>query len=59
MAAAYGPSGPSDDELKALLAQCTVEEKIQLLSLKNFWETANIDRLDIPSLKVRSSAVSL
>lgn len=43
---------PSDGELVALLAQCTIEEKIALLSLKNVWETADVDRLDIPSLKV-------
>lgn len=35
-----------------LLAQLTLDEKILLLAGKNFWETHEIDRLAIPSLKV-------
>ncbi|CAK7226915.1 hypothetical protein SCUCBS95973_006361 [Sporothrix curviconia] len=42
---------PSDGDLAALLTQCTIEEKISLLSLKNVWETAAVDRVGIPSLK--------
>ncbi|KAF6806628.1 thermostable beta-glucosidase b [Colletotrichum sojae] len=43
---------PLDDELLALLSQLTTDEKISLLSGKNSWETPEIDRLSIPSLKV-------
>ncbi|PWY93219.1 hypothetical protein BO94DRAFT_512249 [Aspergillus sclerotioniger CBS 115572] len=39
------------DGTNALLYQLTLEEKISLLSGKNMWETHNIDRLNIPSLK--------
>ncbi|KAL1411913.1 hypothetical protein Q8F55_002899 [Vanrija albida] len=35
-----------------LVKQLTVGEKIQLLAGKNFWETAEIPRLAIPSVKV-------
>lgn len=43
---------PSDEELKTLIQQLTLEEKISLLAGKSTWETASISRLDIPSLKV-------
>ncbi|VUC37236.1 unnamed protein product [Clonostachys rosea] len=36
----------------SLLAQMTLDEKILLLAGKNFWETHEIPRLGIPSLKV-------
>lgn len=39
-------------DIDVLLQQLTVDEKISLLSGKNVWETANIDRLSIPSLKL-------
>ncbi|KAI8649153.1 Beta-glucosidase [Fusarium keratoplasticum] len=43
---------PTDAELLELLSQLTTSEKISLLAGKNSWETQNIDRLNIPSLKV-------
>lgn len=33
-----------------LINQLTLEEKASLLSGKNFWETVNVDRLNIPSI---------
>ena len=33
-----------------LISQMTLEEKISLLSGKDFWQTQNIDRLNIPSI---------
>lgn len=39
-------------DIEALLGQMTLDEKIQLLAGKNMWETQEIPRLDIPSLKV-------
>ena len=44
---------PSDDELKQLCSQLTEDEKISLLAAKNVWETPEIERLGVPSLKVR------
>ncbi|ETS79302.1 hypothetical protein PFICI_09155 [Pestalotiopsis fici W106-1] len=41
----------SSERVAALLAALTLEEKCQLLSGKNMWKTANIDRLGIRSLK--------
>ncbi|KAF3025533.1 hypothetical protein E8E14_009464 [Neopestalotiopsis sp. 37M] len=41
----------TSEKVAALLAALTLEEKCQLLSGKNMWETANIDRLGIRSLK--------
>ncbi|KAM0335577.1 hypothetical protein ACHAQA_000625 [Verticillium albo-atrum] len=38
--------------IDALLGQMTLDEKILLLAGKNFWETHEIPRLNIPSLKV-------
>ncbi|PLB48748.1 glycoside hydrolase [Aspergillus steynii IBT 23096] len=35
-----------------LLQSLTLEEKVDLLAGKNMWETTNIDRLHIPSLKM-------
>lgn len=49
---------PSDTELSSLLAKLTLDEKISMLSGKNVWETTNIDRLGIPSLKVPQFASS-
>ncbi|RAH81927.1 putative beta-glucosidase precursor [Aspergillus japonicus CBS 114.51] len=42
------PSSTVDQLLQSL----TLEEKVALLAGKNMWETANIDRLHIPSLKM-------
>ncbi|KAM5343512.1 hypothetical protein ACJ41O_012049 [Fusarium nematophilum] len=42
---------PSNADLLNLLSQLTTDEKILLLSGKNSWETPEIDRLNIPSLK--------
>ncbi|KAG7840201.1 hypothetical protein KL942_003000 [Ogataea angusta] len=35
-----------------ILSQLHLKEKVQLLSLKDFWHTANIDRLNIPSIRL-------
>lgn len=43
---------PSDAELRALISQLTLGEKISMLSGKNVWETFDVERLGIPSLKV-------
>ncbi|KAL5387317.1 hypothetical protein DPSP01_003541 [Paraphaeosphaeria sporulosa] len=40
------------EDLNALLEKLTLDEKISLLSAKNVWETPEIDRVGIPSLKV-------
>ncbi|KAF1848238.1 glycoside hydrolase family 3 protein [Cucurbitaria berberidis CBS 394.84] len=40
------------DDLRHLLDQMSLEEKITMLAGKNVWETPEIDRLGIPSLKV-------
>lgn len=39
-------------DVDALLGQMTLDEKILLLAGKNFWETYEIERLNIPSFKV-------
>ena len=33
-----------------LIQQMTLEEKVSLMSGKDFWQTMNIDRLEIPSI---------
>ncbi|KAE8420932.1 putative beta-glucosidase precursor [Aspergillus pseudocaelatus] len=38
--------------VEELLRALTLEEKVSLLAGKNMWETANVDRLGIPSLKM-------
>ena len=38
--------------VEELLRALTLEEKVALLAGKNMWETSNIDRLNIPSLKM-------
>ena len=35
---------------KELIKQMTLEEKASLTSGKDFWQTQNIDRLDVPSI---------
>lgn len=47
----HNMAGLSADEISRLLLELTLEGKISLLSGKNMWETTNIDRLNIPSLK--------
>ncbi|GLB05532.1 hypothetical protein AtubIFM57258_000821 [Aspergillus tubingensis] len=42
---------PAADPIQAILSQLTLTEKCQLLSGKNMWETRDIPRLGIPSLK--------
>ncbi|KAI2918382.1 CAZyme family GH3 [Aspergillus niger] len=39
-------------QVRQLLQSLTLEEKVALLAGKNMWETVNIDRLHIPSLKM-------
>ncbi|GMK59865.1 hypothetical protein CspeluHIS016_0900820 [Cutaneotrichosporon spelunceum] len=41
-----------DANVDELLRQMTTDEKISLLSGKNWWETATIPRLNVPSVKV-------
>ncbi|RAL13450.1 putative beta-glucosidase precursor [Aspergillus homomorphus CBS 101889] len=45
-------SDPLSPVVERLLQSLTLEEKVALLAGKNMWETANIDRLHIPSLKM-------
>ena len=33
-----------------IIDQLTIEEKASLMSGKDFWQTQNIDRLNIPSI---------
>ena len=40
------------DGLHGLLDRMSLDEKITLLAAKNIWETPEIERLGIPSLKV-------
>jgi beta-glucosidase len=40
------------ERVESLVTELTLEEKITLLAAKNIWETPEIDRLGIPSLKV-------
>lgn len=42
---------PSSNRIEALLDALTLEEKCHLVAGKNMWETLNIDRLGIRSLK--------
>ncbi|KAF1959489.1 glycoside hydrolase [Byssothecium circinans] len=41
-----------DEGMVELLGKLTLDEKIELLSGKSIWETSNIDRVGIPSLKM-------
>ncbi|KAH7085349.1 glycoside hydrolase superfamily [Paraphoma chrysanthemicola] len=41
-----------DEKLEDLAARMTLEEKITFLAAKNIWETPDIQRVGIPSLKV-------
>ncbi|RAK89705.1 glycoside hydrolase [Aspergillus costaricaensis CBS 115574] len=42
----------ASSHVRQLLQSLTLEEKVALLAGKNMWETINIDRLHIPSLKM-------
>lgn len=42
----------AEGNFDGLLAELTTREKIDFLAGANFWETAAVDRLGIPSLKV-------
>jgi beta-glucosidase len=42
----------ANDDMNGLLRKLTLNEKILLLSAKNIWETPEIERVGIPSLKV-------
>ncbi|MCR4393322.1 MAG: glycoside hydrolase family 3 C-terminal domain-containing protein [Dehalococcoidales bacterium] len=41
-----------EKRIASLLKEMTLEEKISLVSGKDFWHTQNIDRLGIPSMKL-------
>lgn len=43
---------PTDAELRALLAQLELPEKLAMLAGRSAWETHAVDRLAIPSLRV-------
>ncbi|KAF7548819.1 hypothetical protein G7Z17_g6817 [Cylindrodendrum hubeiense] len=43
---------PTDSELRALLAQLKLPEKLAMLAGRSAWETHAVDRLAIPSLRV-------
>lgn len=43
------------ERVEGLIVKLTLEEKITLLAAKNIWETPEIDRLGIPSLKVSAA----
>lgn len=44
----------SIEQPEALVAKMELHEKLSMLAGKNFWQTVPIDRLEIPSLKVRT-----
>ncbi|ABN65244.1 beta-glucosidase [Scheffersomyces stipitis CBS 6054] len=43
---------PKELDIEYLIEQLTIEEKVSLLAGKDFWHTQNIDRLNIPSVRV-------
>jgi len=47
---------PSDDEIRSLVGQMTVAEKVDLLSGRGLWKTAAIERLGIPSIVMTDGA---
>ncbi len=51
-AAGSGGSWASNNRIDSLLAALTLEEKVKLLSGVSMWQTAAIERLGIPSLKL-------
>jgi beta-glucosidase len=54
MSGTNGTSVSADESprMNTLLEKLTIDEKISLLAAKNVWETQEIERLNIPSLKV-------
>lgn len=38
--------------IEKLLTELTIDEKISLVTGRDFWHTANIDRLQIPSIRM-------
>jgi beta-glucosidase len=50
------PHEIEDSRPNGLLGKLTIDEKISLLSAKNVWETQEIERVGIPSLKVDAAA---
>jgi hypothetical protein len=48
-----------DAQVQSLISRLTLDEKISLLAGKNTGETASIDRLDIPSLKVKPPSTTI
>ncbi|MBY5551635.1 glycosyl hydrolase [Rhizobium leguminosarum] len=47
---------PSDAEIRALVDQMTVAEKVDLLSGRGLWKTASIERLGVPSIVMTDGA---
>jgi beta-glucosidase len=47
---------PTEDEIKTLVGQMTIAEKVDLLSGRGLWKTASIDRLGIPSIVMTDGA---
>ncbi|MDW5317106.1 beta-glucosidase family protein [Rhizobium sp. PL01] len=47
---------PTNDEIKALVDQMTVVEKVDFLSGHGLWKTASIERLGIPSIVMTDGA---
>ncbi|GMF00718.1 unnamed protein product [Ambrosiozyma monospora] len=41
----------TDFNVEETLAQLTLKEKVALLSLKDFWQSTSIERLNIPSVR--------
>ncbi|MGO7321955.1 glycoside hydrolase family 3 C-terminal domain-containing protein [Rhizobium ruizarguesonis] len=47
---------PSDADIRTLVDQMTVTEKVELLSGRGLWKTASIKRLDVPSIVMTDGA---
>ncbi|MBY5544196.1 glycosyl hydrolase [Rhizobium leguminosarum] len=47
---------PSDADIRALVDQMTVAEKVDLLSGRGLWKTASINRLGVPSIVMTDGA---
>ena len=45
-------------DLKSLIEKLTLEEKLQLLTGKNNWETVAVERLGIPSILYRTALMA-
>ena len=53
------PMNPESARAKSLLSQLTLEEKVGLLSGKDFWNLKAVERLGIPSLRVSDGPTGL